>query len=270
MSFATLQDGTRIRYSDRGTGSRTFVLIHGWRQSHRLFDKVTFTLSQNNRVFAYDQRGMGESDKPNCTYDFDLLAADLSELIQKFSLTNVYLLGWSMGCTTSLSFLQRGGADIRGLALMNGPLTLEKKPDFDFALTTEVLDKYIGDLAVDWPRYEAEFYGDSLLNKNSYLVDLLYSVGLQTPLDVAVRLVTNQRKIDHRETVKSVSAPILAIYSAHDPYWPTELGDWIASNAAEGESVVLENSAHCAPLEEPENLCAILQKFAEKCEARHE
>ena len=269
MSFATLQDGTRIRYTDRGTGSKTFVLVHGWRQSHRLFDKVIFNLSQNKRVFAYDQRGMGESDKPNCTYHFDLLAADLSELIQKFSLSNVYLLGWSMGCTTSLSLLQRGDSYIRGLILMNGPLTLEKKPDFDLALTTEVLDKYIGDLAIDWPRYESEFYADSLLSKNAYLVDLLYSVGLQTPLDVAVRLVTNQRKIDHRETVKSVSAPVLAIYSAYDPYWPTQLGDWIASNAAEGESVVLQNSAHCAPLEEPEALCTILQEFAERCEARH-
>ena len=270
MSFVILQDGTRIRYSDRGTGSRTFVLVHGWKQSHRLFDKVSFNLSQKNRVFSYDQRGMGESDKPNCTYDFDLLAADLSELIRKFSLSNVYLLGWSMGCTTSLSLLKRESAEIRGLVLMNGPLTLEKKPDFDFALTTEVLDKYIGDLAIDWPRYEAEFYADSLLSKNAYLVDLLYSIGLQTPLDVAVSLVSNQRKIDHRETVKSVSAPILAIYSAFDPYWPTQLGDWIASNAAVGESVVLQNSAHCAPLEEPEALCAILQQFAERCEARNE
>lgn len=269
MSFATLQDGTQIRYSDRGSGSRTFILIHGWKQSHRLFDKVTFSLSENNRVFTYDQRGMGESDKPNCTYNFDLLASDLSELIKKFSLTNIYLLGWSMGCTTSLSFMQRSDADIRGLVLMNGPLTLEKKPGFDFALTPEVLDKYIGDLSFDWPRYESEFYADSLLPKNAYLVDLLYSVGLQTPLDVAVRLVTNQRDIDHRATVKSVRSPILAIYSAHDPYWPVELGDWIAVNAAIGQSVMLENSAHCAPLEEPEVLCTILQEFAENCEARH-
>ena len=62
-------------------------------------------LSQKYRVVSYDQRGMGESDKPNSTYDFDLLANDLSELIQKFSLSDVYLVGWSMGCTTSLSYL---------------------------------------------------------------------------------------------------------------------------------------------------------------------
>jgi pimeloyl-ACP methyl ester carboxylesterase len=269
MSFASLKDGTRIRYSDRGTGSRTFLLVHGWKQSHRLFDKITFNLSQESRVFSYDQRGMGESDKPNCTYDFDLLANDLSELIEKFSLANVYLVGWSMGCTTSLNYLQRADTDIRGLVLMNGPLTLEKKPDFDLALTTEVLDKYIADLELHWPRNEREFYAESLMTKNSYLVDMLNSVGQQTPLDVAVRLVKNQRKIDHRETVKSLRIPVLAIYSAHDPYWPNELGDWISNNAAIGQYVMLENSAHCAPLEEPETLCNVLKTFADDCESRN-
>jgi pimeloyl-ACP methyl ester carboxylesterase len=212
---------------------------------------------------------MGESDKPNSTYDFDLMANDLSELIKKFSLTNIYLVGWSMGCTTSLSYLQRANTDIRGLVLMNGPLTLEKKQNFTLALTTEVLDKYIADLELHWPRNEREFYAESLLTKNSYLVDLLNSVGQQTPLDVAVRLVKNQRKIDHRETVKSVRIPILAVYSAHDPYWPTELGEWISTNAAFGQYVMLENSAHCAPLEEPETLCNVLEKFAFDCESRN-
>ena len=269
MSFTSLKDGSQIRYSDRGTGTRTYLLVHGWKQSHRLFDKITFNLSQKYRVFSYDQRGMGESDKPNSTYDFDLLANDLSELIQKFSLSDVYLVGWSMGCTTSLSYLQRDDSDIRGLVLMNGPLTLEKKPDFDLALTTEVLDKYIADLELHWPRNEREFYAESLLTKNSYLVDLLNSIGQQTPLDVAVRLVKNQRKIDHRETVKSLRMPVLAVYSAHDPYWPSALGGWISENAALGQFVMLENSAHCAPLEEPEALCSVLTKFADGCESRH-
>jgi pimeloyl-ACP methyl ester carboxylesterase len=94
-------------------------------------------------------------------------------------------------------------------------------------------------------------------------------VGQQTPLDVAVRLVKNQRKIDHRETVKSVRIPILAVYSAHDPYWPTELGEWISTNAAFGQYVMLENSAHCAPLEEPETLCNVLEKFAFDCDSRN-
>ena len=108
-----------------------------------------------------------------------------------------------------------------------------------------------------------------MLTKNSYLVDLLNSIGQQTPLDVAVRLVKNQRKIDHRETVKSLRMPVLAVYSAHDPYWPSALGGWISENAALGQFVMLENSAHCAPLEEPEALCSVLTKFADGCESRH-
>ena len=263
MTFVSLSDGCRIRYSLRGEGTETFVLIHGWRQSHRLFDRIITGLQCEARVFAYDQRGMGESDKPNSTYDFELMSNDLAELLEKFDLTNVTLVGWSMGCTTALSYLQRVQSRVKKVVLLNGPIRLTKDADFTNALEPAELARYIDQLEGEWPSRETQWFQNSLLPPNQHLTALLTSVGFQTPLDVALKLVREQGKVDHRSTIRDLAIPVLAVYSRFDPYWPVSLGEWIAEAAPQGSLMVLENSAHCAPLEEPENFINVLRSFAE-------
>lgn len=262
MTFLELKDSTRIRFCKRGSGKKVFVLVHGWKQSHRLFDSLVNLLAHDNTVFTYDQRGMGESDKPDVTYDFELLSDDLGQLLDHFNFSDVTLLGWSMGCTTILSYVRKGNSRIGRIALMNGPIRLTTTEDFEYALSEEALNKYILDLENDWPKNEKSWFSNSVLEKNSYLVDLLFSVGLQTPLDVALKLVREQAKVDHRQTILDLELPILAIYSKHDPYWPTTLADWIVKNSRFGDSQYLENSAHCAPLEESLHLSKILIDFS--------
>ncbi len=263
MTFLQVSDGTRIRYTKRGTGEKIFVLIHGWKQSHRLFDQVTNLLSKNHTVFTYDQRGMGESDKPDSIYNFKVLSDDLQQLLSYFDFRNITLLGWSMGCTTSLSYLQSNNDRVGRVALLNGPLRLTVTEDFEFALTQVALDRYILDLENEWPMHERKWYSDSVLPENAFLVDLLLHVGLQTPLEVALKLVREQANTDHRQTIKDLNIPILAIYSKYDPYWPTALGEWIVNNARHGFAHYLVNSSHCAPLEESQNLSNILMDFSE-------
>jgi non-heme chloroperoxidase len=86
VSFLATPDGTRLRVCDRGSGARTFVLVHGWKQSHRLWDPVVARLAQRHRVVALDLRGMGESDKPNSHYTFPELAGDLAFLLDRLEL----------------------------------------------------------------------------------------------------------------------------------------------------------------------------------------
>ena len=262
MTFLELADGTRIRYSKRGSGEKVFVLIHGWKQSHRLFDQVTNLLSRNHTVLTFDQRGMGESDKPDSHYDFQILSEDLHQILNHFDLWGVTLLGWSMGCTTSLSYLQRHTDRVARVALLNGPIRLTKATNFEFALEQEALSSYIRELELEWPRHERAWYEGSVLPKNAYLVDLLLNVGLQTPLDVALKLVREQEKIDHRQTIRDLNIPVLAIYSECDPYWPISLGEWIVKNSRFGSALYLADSAHCAPLEESKNLSNILVNFS--------
>jgi pimeloyl-ACP methyl ester carboxylesterase len=248
VSFLELTDGTRLRLSDRGSGP-PIVLVHGWKMSHRIWDRVVPGLERTHRVISFDLRGMGESDKPPGRYDFEQLSADLGEVISRLRLEGVTLVGWSMGCSVSLEYLERDGAGVARLVLVNGPIRLTRTADFPWTMTEDELDAYVCALAERWPEDEYEFTRATFRDPVPHIVDWIYSIALQTPLDVVLKTVRAQATLDHRHVLSSLRIPVLAIYGRHDPYYSPELAGYIARSAADGEAVILEESAHFPFLE---------------------
>lgn len=263
MSHLQTPDGVRLRVADRGDGP-AIVLVHGWKGSHRLWDPVVARLEASHRLVAFDLRGMGESDKPRAAYDFDEFADDLGFVIDALSVRGALLVGWSMGTTVALRYLDRGGAGVTGLLIVNGPLRLTQAPDFPHTMTEAQLEGYLTRLRDTWPTGEREFQAQTVLDRDPALVDWLYGIAVQTPLDVALRAAREQAKLDMREALARVQVPVLAAYSRHDPYYPVSLADDIASRTQDGQKVIFEHSAHCTPIEEPERFCEVLKAFAAK------
>jgi pimeloyl-ACP methyl ester carboxylesterase len=261
VSFLTTDDGVRLRYADRGEGGPPVVLVHGWKGSHRLWDATVARLAERRRVVAFDLRGMGESDKPRCAYSFDELAGDLGFVLRALEVDDATLVGWSMGCTVSLAYLDGGGGRVGRLVLVNGPLRLTRTPDFPHTMTPEELEGYLADLRDRWPAGERDFQAASVLDPAPALVDWLYAIAVQTPLDVALRVVRQQARLDMRGAVERLRVPVLAAYSRQDPYYPTSLAEDIARRAPDGRSVIFEHSAHCVPFEEAERFCDVVEAF---------
>jgi non-heme chloroperoxidase len=261
MSWLETPDGVRLRYTDRGAGAPAVVLMHGWKGSHRLFDRSVARLERRQRVVAFDHRGMGESDKPNCTYSFDELAGDLGFVLRALGLEEVTLVGWSMGCTVALRYLESNGERVGRVVLVNGPLRLTKAPDFPHAMTDAELDGYLVTLRDNWPTGERAFQAATVLDPDPAVVDWLYGIALQTPLDVALRLVRQQARLDMRDALARARVPVLAAYSSADPYYPASLAQDIAERAADGRAVIFEHSAHCIPFEEADRFCDVVEAF---------
>ena len=263
MSYLTTPDGVRLRVADRGDGDETIVLVHGWKGSHRLWDKAVHLLARDFRVVAFDNRGMGESDKPRCRYDFAELSGDLGAVLRALDLHDVTLVGWSMGCSISLEYLARDGGRVARLVLVNGPIKLTRSADFPWTMTEETLHGYLDALADRWPRSEREFVSDTLATRGTEEdFDLLYRVALQTPLDIAIRVVEEQARLDHRALLPRLAIPVLAAYGRFDPYYPVELGAYIAERVPEGSAVVFEESAHAPHIEETRCFCEVVTAFA--------
>lgn len=260
MTYVSLGDGTRLRCTVLGEGPDV-VLVHGWKQSHRLFDQATHRLAQSHRVIAFDQRGTGESDKPDCSYTFDLLGADLREVLDIHNAVDATLVGWSMGCTVVLSSMVPPSDRVARVLLMNGPLCLTRTDDFPYALAEEELHTYVEGMEEAWPADQRAFLEASLLPHNSAMTPLLEYAAWQTPLHIALRLVRNQAMVDHRPTIEGLTVPVLAAYSIHDPYWPVDLAKWIATTAPRGYQHTFTESAHCAPLEEPAEFVRVVADF---------
>jgi len=131
LESVTTNDGTVLRYTDSGTGP-TLILICGWSQTAAQYQKQIDHFSSSHRVIAFDHRGHGQSDGPPFGYRISRLAADLNDLILALNLTDVALLGHSMGCSIIWSYWDLyGGKRVAKIILVDQPSTLVTSPAWE-------------------------------------------------------------------------------------------------------------------------------------------
>jgi pimeloyl-ACP methyl ester carboxylesterase len=114
--MARVQVGTEngapieLHYTDQGSGSPV-VLIHGWPLSGRSWEnQVPALIEAGHRVITYDRRGFGDSSQPWSGYDYDTFAADLDALLTHLDLSDVTLVGFSMGGGEVARYVGRHGS----------------------------------------------------------------------------------------------------------------------------------------------------------------
>ena len=91
---------------------RAIVLIHGWPlDGDSWAEQVPAFTSAGYRVITYDRRGFGRSDKPGKGYDYDTLAEDLHTLLEELDLSDVTLVGFSMGGGEVARYFGRYGSE---------------------------------------------------------------------------------------------------------------------------------------------------------------
>jgi non-heme chloroperoxidase len=260
MTWLEAGAGVRLKVSDRGLADGpVLVLVHGWKGSHRHWDRLAYLLRNEFRIVRYDLRGMGESDKPRGPYNFEVMAGDLGTVLEKLDITDATLVGHSMGCSVVLEYMLRSAARVARVVLANGPIMLVKRDDFPWAMPQEQLDGYLNDIEQRWPLSEWSDMGGEDLHPADQIA--YYLTSLQTPMDIALDVVREQAKLDHRDAVRSLKVPVLAVYSANDPFFPPGLAKWIASTVPNGSFDLFYESGHGPAREEPEKFARIIRDF---------
>jgi non-heme chloroperoxidase len=110
-SWMQARDGASLFYNDWGSG-KPVVFSHAWALNADIWEyQLTELSDQGLRCIAYDRRGHGRSSDPGRGYDYDTLADDLAALIEQLDLTEVTLVGFSMGSGEVARYLSRHGAE---------------------------------------------------------------------------------------------------------------------------------------------------------------
>jgi non-heme chloroperoxidase len=110
-SWLQTRDGASLFYNDWGSG-KPVVFSHAWGLNADIWEyQLTELSDQGLRCIAYDRRGHGRSSDPGRGYDYDTLADDLAALIERLDLTEVTLVGFSMGSGEVARYLSRHGAE---------------------------------------------------------------------------------------------------------------------------------------------------------------
>ena len=118
-AFATLRDGTRIRYVRVGEGP-DLVLTHTVRTQLDIFQFVIPLLARHFTVYALDLPGFGWSDlRPDSQKDEPTLRAQLKEFLQVLGIERPILAGESIGATLSLSLAAELGDRVERVVAFN-------------------------------------------------------------------------------------------------------------------------------------------------------
>jgi len=256
-------DGTPIYYEDFGSG-KPIILIHGWTGSHSIWERTVHDLAKKFRVVTMDNRGHGDSGKPNTNYDFDEFSSDLKELIDQLELNGALLVGWSMGVSISLRYFERFGAHgMSKLALVNGPIRLASATDFPYTMSPEYLEKLFAERIDNRAMREREFARLGFYKPHPEATEWISSIYMKTPMYVAMKCVRHQIELDMREVLKEIDIPTLVCYGRHDPFYPTELGQYIVDRVKRSKLVIFEESGHYPFLEESAKFSKLLAELAE-------
>jgi non-heme chloroperoxidase len=148
-----------LYYEDHGSGSPV-VLIHGWPLSGASWEKQTAALlAAGHRVITYDRRGFGRSSKPAVGYNYDTFAADLNTVLTTLDLTNVALVGFSMGSGEVTRYLGKYGSKRVRKAVLIGTLGpyLVKAADNPGGVDASVFEGIKAAIRADRPAFLLDF-----------------------------------------------------------------------------------------------------------------
>jgi pimeloyl-ACP methyl ester carboxylesterase len=112
--------GVRLHYLDWGGEGVPLLLLHGLASNARIWDLTAPLLTPHFRVVALDQRGHGQSDKPDGDYSFAEVTGDLAELLPALGLDRPVIVGHSWGGNVALQFAADHPGSVRALVLVDG------------------------------------------------------------------------------------------------------------------------------------------------------
>ncbi len=109
--YVEASDGTRLAvYEDGNPDGPTVVMVHGWPDSHVLWDGVVTLLAERYRIIRYDNRGAGASEVPGPVeaYDVGQLADDFDAVVAASAPgTRVHVVGHDWGSATMWEYVSR-------------------------------------------------------------------------------------------------------------------------------------------------------------------
>jgi len=148
-----------LYYEDHGSGSPV-VLIHGWPLNGASWEKQTAALlAAGHRVITYDRRGFGRSSQPAVGYNYDTFASDLNTVLTSLSLTDVCLVGFSMGTGEVTRYIGKYGTKRVRKAVLIGTLGpyLVKASDNPDGVDASVFDGLKAAIKADRPTTLLDF-----------------------------------------------------------------------------------------------------------------
>lgn len=245
---------------------KTLLAVHGITANCMVWETLAAALTPEYKVLAVDLRGRGLSDKPASGYSIDRHVEDLRCLLDKLQISEVVLMGHSLGAFISLVFAALYPRKTRGLILIDGggsmpPEKWDKvaaaiKPSKDrLGKVYASEDAYLNEMKSlkyhePWNQAKTDYFRYELVRKEEGV-----SCGIN-PENIKEE-AENVRKIKPEEFYSRISCPTLILRATEglidkeDILLPEETATRMLQNISAARAVSIPGANHYSILFDP-------------------
>jgi non-heme chloroperoxidase len=251
--FIETAPNVRLYVKDYGYG-KPVILIHGWPLSNEMWEyQVEELVNSGFRVITYDRRGFGKSSQPWNGYNYDTLTDDLKAIIVQLELTDITLVGFSMGGGEVVRYFSRyGGKNVSKAVLISSitpfRLRTENNPDGTTPEKNEETANAIKKDRIGFLNdFGKSFFGVSLINNpmSSSLLDYFKMLCSFASPHATLECAKAFSTTDFRNEMATVNVPTLIIHGDEDSIVAIEVSSEKSTNMIPDNTfLVYEEAPH--------------------------
>jgi non-heme chloroperoxidase len=274
MTAITAADGVRLDYSEQGPADgRPVVLIAGFKASTAMWlYQVPVLVDAGYRVISVDLRGHGAAERPSSGVTMARRADDVHDVLTALGLSDVTLIGQSMGGNTVWPYLQKYGT-----SRVSSVVIVDQTP--------RMLN------SADWPH---GYYGFDESNSATFFAEGIPPTGKGTPVWQRGRRLLRLMKVlraspkepevpkkngrprlnagelelladhahaDWRPVITATGIPVLFIAGADSELWPSSHAAAAAALTPSARSAIIAHDGHAANVEQPAEFNRLTLEF---------
>ncbi len=232
------------------------LFVPGWMLPAEIWAPQLERFGATRRTVAMDPRAQGRSSKARDGLYAAARARDIRAVVEALELRPVVLVGWSMGVTEVVAYVEQFGTDgLAGVVLVDGLAGL----DFEPQVAQQFLDwgaAYVHERETTTRAFVRSMFRTE--RSEDYL-EALTERALMTPTDAAVALAVSQARSDHRAALRRIDRPTLIAIAPGGPF--TALYEAIADSIPGSRLERFEGAGHALFVDRAEDFNARLEAF---------
>ena len=259
-----LVNGVKLYYEIHGAGE-PLLLIEGLGYASWSWFRQVEELSYAYRVVTFDNRGVGQSDKPDIPYSIDLMADDVAHLLESLNIERAHILGVSMGGyiaqKLAINYPQMVKSLVLGCTSFGGPQSIP--------LTEEALQSMLKVEGLNAEEVIRQGFKAAISPKfiKAYpdVVDQLVAWRLDnpTPRYAWDRQFAAARAFNLESQLHKIKVPTLVITGSDDIVVPPQNSSLLAERISGAQLVMIPGGGHLFFIEKAEEFNRKVLEFLE-------
>jgi non-heme chloroperoxidase len=259
-----------IYYENHGSGDPV-LLIHGYPLDGNSWERQERELlAHGYQVITYDRRGFGHSSKPTVGYDYDTFAADLKAVIEHLDLSNLVLVGFSMGSGEVVRYLSAYGSERVRRAVLLGTIppfvlkTDDNPEGVEGSVFADIKEAIVNDRYAFFEGFFNNFYNTDVLG-GTRISDRAWQASFNVAAGsspFASYACVDTWLTDFRDDLSKIDVPVLVMHGTEDRILPfASTAARLPALIADCTLVPVEGGPHNIGWTFPEEVNSALLKF---------